>query len=99
MDRVPRRWIRRPRHRHPVSAGEGAEVIVEAMILFDDDHHVMDFAGPWSTGRLLHRNHVRSERIRKNLFYTCSIAVSKPSQIRVRYVPGSSNTRSVLTLT
>ena len=59
---VPRWRIGRPRHRHPVSAGEGAEVIVEAMILFDDDHNVIDFAEPWSTRRLLHRNHVRFER-------------------------------------
>ena len=43
---VVKGWIRRPRHTHPVSSGEGAEVIVEAVILFDDDHHVVDFAGP-----------------------------------------------------
>ena len=57
--RVPRRRIWRPRHRHPVSSGEGAEVIVEGMVLLDDDHNVINFAGPWPTLRLLHRNNVR----------------------------------------
>src|SRR6266704_6445081 len=63
----PEVGVGRPGHSHPVSSGEGAEVIVEAVVLLDDDHYVIDFAGPWSTRRLLHRNHVRigdpSERI------------------------------------
>src|SRR6266566_4502443 len=43
----------------PLAPGKGAEVIVEAVVLLDDDHYVIDFARPWSTRRLLHRNHVR----------------------------------------
>src|SRR5438552_19079745 len=81
MIRVPRWWIRRPRHSHSIGSRQGPEVIVEAVILFDDDHHAIDFAGPWSTRRLLHRNHVRFERARKNLFYACSIAMSKSRRI------------------
>ena len=66
----------------PLAPGKGAEVIVEAVVLLDDDHNVINFAGPEPTRRLLHRNHVRAERLRKNLFYACSIAINKHRRIK-----------------
>src|SRR5438445_389716 len=42
MWQVLRRRVRGPRHPHAVRAREGAEVVVECVVLFDDDDHVVD---------------------------------------------------------
>src|SRR3989442_789345 len=44
MWRVLRRRVRGPRHPDAVRAREGAEVVVERVVLFDDDDHVIDLA-------------------------------------------------------
>ena|SRR2546425_451539 len=41
--RILRRRVRRPWHHHPVGSGKSAEVIIEAMVLFDDEHDVLDW--------------------------------------------------------
>src|SRR2546428_12683122 len=44
MRRVLRRRVRGPRHPDAVRAREGAEVVVEGVVLFDVDDHVVDLA-------------------------------------------------------
>src|SRR5205809_1670694 len=39
---IPRGRIRRSRQSSTVRTGEGAEVVVERMVLFEDDHHMLD---------------------------------------------------------
>src|SRR5213593_4928869 len=41
--RILRGRVRRPWHHHPVGSGKNAEVIIEAMVLFDDEHDVLDW--------------------------------------------------------
>src|SRR5438445_8358856 len=48
MIRIPRGRVRRPWHHHPVGSWKSAEVIIEAMVLFDDEHDVLD----WPNGPL-----------------------------------------------
>src|SRR2546428_2571801 len=59
MIRVPRGWIRRPGHLHPVGPGKGPEVIVEGMIFLENDHNVINFARAKTACLLLPRRHVK----------------------------------------
>src|SRR5438445_1459650 len=69
MIRVPWRRIRRPRHHHPVSAGESAEVIVQGMIFLENDHNVVNFARAKPARLFLPRGHVKRWDNSGNPFY------------------------------
>src|SRR5207245_4204231 len=90
---VPRWRIGRPRHGHPISSGEGAEVIVEGMILLDDNYHLVDFAGPRPTRRLLHRNHVRFERNPRESILRLFSSVNLSSDASLTFMAGSGSYR------
>src|SRR6267143_6325586 len=60
MVRVPGRGIGRPRHNHSISSREGAEVIVESMVLLDDNYDTVDLARTQAACRLLCRNHLEA---------------------------------------
>src|SRR6266566_8109133 len=96
MVRVPRWGVGRPGHSHPVSSGEGAEVIVEAVVLLDDDHYVIDLARHWSTRRLLHRNHVRIGDHPKESILRLFYCHEQTSSNQAGHVTLSSHTRPVL---
>src|SRR5437762_9727074 len=69
--RILRGRVRRPWHCHPVGSGKNAEVIIETMVLFDDEHDVLDW--PTSSMRWLlpSRLHFSTFVFLDHLYHLC----------------------------